>query len=251
MAEVAGVSSDSQVPGVNGENDFNPEFDLNREKGPGYAVRGHSSNGFAGVCGEGGENGVFGLSWNDKGSGVFGRNEGAGKGVAGYSVSGPAIFGAGGRAGVFEGNVEVTGDIQLTGPGHADCAEEFDTSGGKPEPGTVVVIHENETLGQSDVPYDRRVAGVVSGAGGYSPALILDKQAHGERVSVALMGKVFCKVDATATPIEVGDLLTTSSTPGHAMKAADPLRAFGSVIGKALRPLTHGTALIPILVTLQ
>jgi hypothetical protein len=71
------------------------------------------------------------------------------------------------------------------------------------------------------------------------------------RVPLALMGKVYCKVDATRVPVQVGDLLTTSSTPGHAMKATDPLRAFGAVIGKALRPFENGTGLIPILVALQ
>jgi hypothetical protein len=68
---------------------------------------------------------------------------------------------------------------------------------------------------------------------------------------IALMGKVYCKVDASYGAIEVGDLLTTSSTPGHAMKANDPMKAFGSVIGKALRPLDSGEGLIPILIALQ
>jgi hypothetical protein len=68
---------------------------------------------------------------------------------------------------------------------------------------------------------------------------------------VALVGKVYCKVDAQYGPIEVGDLLTTSPTLGHAMKASDPLKAFGAVIGKALRPLLAGQGLIPILIALQ
>jgi hypothetical protein len=68
---------------------------------------------------------------------------------------------------------------------------------------------------------------------------------------VALLGKVYCKVDAQYSPIEVGDLLASSPTPGHAMKAADPLKAFGSVIGKALRPLQAGQGLVPVLVALQ
>jgi hypothetical protein len=68
---------------------------------------------------------------------------------------------------------------------------------------------------------------------------------------IALMGKVYCKVDAGYGAIEVGDLLTTSPFPGHAMKATDPLKSFGSVIGKALRPLEAGQSLIPILIALQ
>jgi hypothetical protein len=70
-------------------------------------------------------------------------------------------------------------------------------------------------------------------------------------MAVALMGKVFCNVDASYESVEVGDLLTTSNTPGHAMKASDSSRAFGAVIGKALRPLREGKALVPILVALQ
>jgi hypothetical protein len=82
--------------------------------------------------------------------------------------------------------------------------------------------------------------------------LILGRQqSHPARMPIALMGRVYCKVDAECAPVAVGDLLTTSATPGHAMKAADPVRAFGSVIGKALRSLKAGRGLIPILVALQ
>lgn len=65
------------------------------------------------------------------------------------------------------------------------------------------------------------------------------------------MAKVYCKVDARYAPIEVGDLLTTSPPTGHAMKVGDPLKAFGSVLCKALRPLETGQGLIPILIALQ
>jgi len=60
-------------------------------------------------------------------------------------------------------------------------------------------------------------------------------QSGSNRKPVALFGKVYCKVDANLGAIEVGDLLTTSPTRGHAMKAQDPaqdpLRAFGAAIG--------------------
>jgi hypothetical protein len=49
----------------------------------------------------------------------------------------------------------------------------------------------------------------------------------------------------------VGDMLTTSPTVGHAMKAADATQAFGSIIGKALSPLPDGQGLVPILITLH
>jgi hypothetical protein len=148
------------------------------------------------------------------------------------------------------GNITTNGDIFLPG---ADCAEQFDVAeASQIEPGTVVVIDREGTLRQSLHAYDKKVAGVVSGAGAYRPGIVLDKQAGaGNRLPIALVGKVYCKVDAAHSPIEVGDLLTTSPTPGHAMKASDPLLAFGAVIGKALRPWSSGYGLIPILIALQ
>jgi hypothetical protein len=147
-------------------------------------------------------------------------------------------------------DISVTGDVLLTG---ADCAEHFDVSGSaRPEPGTVVVIDEQGALRESYQAYDKKVAGIVSGAGEYKPGLVLDNRPSQEgRVPVALIGKVFCKVDARYSPVRVGDLLTTSPTPGHAMKAGEPSRAFGAVIGKALKPLREGHGLIPVLIALQ
>ena len=148
------------------------------------------------------------------------------------------------------GDVTVTGDVLLAG---ADCAEEFDLEAGDAaDPGTVVVIDDSGALRASYRAYDKTVAGVISGAGNYRAALVLDKRPSSvPRIPVALVGKVWCKAEADLSPIQVGDLLTTSVTPGHAMRATDPIRAFGAVIGKALRPLTTGHALIPILVALQ
>jgi hypothetical protein len=81
---------------------------------------------------------------------------------------------------------------------------------------------------------------------------VLDnRQSQNVRMPLALVGKVFCKVDASYGRVEIGDLLTTSNTPGHAMKASDLHLTFGAVIGKVLRPLQDGRGLIPILVTLQ
>jgi hypothetical protein len=159
------------------------------------------------------------------------------------------VHGKGGRlAGFFEGDVEVTGDIRLI---NADCAEDFDVVASI-EPGTVMVLSENGALNESHQAYDKRVVGVVSGAGNLKPGIILDKQqSGGHRQPIALLGKAYCKVDARYGAIEVGDLLTTSPTPGHAMKADDPLRAFGAVMGKALRAVADGQSLIPILISLQ
>jgi hypothetical protein len=150
------------------------------------------------------------------------------------------------------GNINVPGDIILTG---ADCAEHFDVSAEAepPAPGTVMVLAEGGGLGPSAQAYDRKVVGVVSGAGGYRPALVLDKRAGSTepRVAIALAGKVFCKVDARYGKVAVGDLLTTSPTPGHAMKATEPDRAFGAIVGKALASLDCDQGLVPIVVALQ
>jgi hypothetical protein len=46
-----------------------------------------------------------------------------------------------------------------------------------------------------------------------------------------LVSKVYCKVDAQYASIEVGDLLTSSPTPGCAMKAEDPFKDDKKVAG--------------------
>ncbi len=60
-----------------------------------------------------------------------------------------------------------------------------------------------------------------------------------------------CKISAENGPIQAGDLLVASSTPGHAMKGRDRNRMLGAVVGKALGPLPQGTGVIQVLVTLQ
>ncbi len=228
--------------------------------GRGIGIYGISANG-AGVKGDSDtKTGVYGFS--KTGAGVRGI-AGNGIGVLGTSVdhtgvlahsdTGTALHaesGKGGRAGFFDGDVEVTGDIRLL---NADCAEDFDIVDAETiEAGTVMVLCDEGALQLSQKAYDKRVAGVISGAGDYKPGLILDKRPTGRpRKPVALMGKVFCKADARYGAIEAGDLLTTSDTPGHAMKAGDPVQAFGAVVGKALRGLPDGQGLIPILVSLQ
>jgi hypothetical protein len=142
------------------------------------------------------------------------------------------------------------GDIRIL---NADCAEDFEIiSGEDAKPGAVMTINASGQLTQCKQPYDKRVAGVISGAGDLRPGLVLGRQTgRTDRSPIALMGRVLCNADAGYGSIEVGDLLTTSATSGHAMKASDPARAFGAVLGKALQPLRSGRDLIPILVALQ
>ena len=142
-----------------------------------------------------------------------------------------------------------SGDIRLAG---ADCAEDFDADESQEfDPGSVMTIGEGGRLRPCTEAYDHRVAGVVSGAGSFRSGIVLDSRHGQRRTPVALSGKVYCRIDATYSPVEAGDLLTTSATVGHAMKATDASRAFGAILGKALQPLGTGLGLIPILVALQ
>jgi hypothetical protein len=182
---------------------------------------------------------AFNLNPNGVGAAIFARKEGGA-----------------GHAGFFDGRVWITGELGVGGDivlPNADVAEDFDVSEGTPvEPGSVVVIGEDGALHECTDDYDGRVAGVVSCAGAHRPAMVLDRRrVQQSRQPVALMGKVFCKVDADLGAIAAGDLLTTSSTRGHAMKATDRQRAFGAAIGKALGSLDAGRGLIPVLVGLR
>ena len=72
-----------------------------------------------------------------------------------------------------------------------------------------------------------------------------------EQHLVAMTGRVYCYVDASQGAIEPGDLLTTSDTPGYAMKVQDHDAAQGAIIGKAMTGLKEGKGLVFVLVSLQ
>lgn len=219
-------------------------------KGASTGVEGTSTDGI----------GVWGSSANFEGVHAE-TNSTVTAAIAAYNLNpngtGAAIYAkkaGGGNAGFFEGDLYVTGTVTAKVDVHiqnADFAEEF-TVTDETEAGEVMVLTENGTLTQSTKAYDKKVVGVISGAGKYKPGIIMDKQNNTEnRKPIAMMGKVYCKVDADVSPIETGDMLTSSDIPGYAMKALDPFKAFGSVIGKALAALKEGKGLIPILVVLQ
>lgn len=209
-----------------------------------------------------GDTGNVGLGRDGNGGQLFLKDDTGTDTIVLNGTTGNIGLGKNGRAGnVFVKNNAGANTIELSGGTgdiilrNADCAEEFDISEeieDEVEPGTVMVLDSEGKLRQSTEAYDKKVAGVISGAGDYKPAIVLDRQSSQNlRVPVALMGKVYCKVDAQYGAIEVGDLLTTSSTPGHAMRADDYQQGFGAVIGKALKPLKTGCGLIPIIIALQ
>lgn len=159
---------------------------------------------------------------------------------------------AGGTALFVDGFAKVK-TLQILGG--ADIVEGFDTrTDAAREPGTVVVIDEKRTgqLRESDAPYDRKVAGVVSGAGGIEAGIRLG---HEGRLSgetpVAMTGRVYVKCSTENGAIRPGDLLTTSATSGHAMRVTDHDLAGGAVIGKAMSSLDARTGLVLVLVNLQ
>ena len=147
----------------------------------------------------------------------------------------------------------VVSKLEVTGG--SDLAEPFLINGDKQvAPGTILVIDE-ATPGQlkpSETAYDHRVAGVVSGAGGVVPGITLVQEGQTERgVQVALTGRAYALANASNGPIRAGDLLTTSSEPGQAMRATDPARSQGAILGKAMSSLESGKGLVLVLVNLQ
>jgi hypothetical protein len=142
----------------------------------------------------------------------------------------------------------------LTIRGGADVAEPFKLSRSDIAKGSVVVIDEDSPgqLKLSDQPYDTRVAGIVSGANGINPGIALHQEGVNDGgQNVALSGRVYVQADASFGAIKPGDLLTTSSTPGHAMKVIDHAKSQGAILGKAMTSLKEGKGMVLVLVTLQ
>jgi len=271
---VTGINENHSQPGsgVVGESDAIGVLGISHTMDGVVGRSDSTTNVSAGVLGEHSGVGIGVLGFSENGTGIWGKSA---SGQAGFFEGNVDIAGnlvlfkdviVGGQAFITEDlvifyDVEVNGqavirgdlsahNVHVTG---ADCAEEFAIAPTvEIEPGMVMVLDQDGALQPSLQAYDKRVVGVISGAGDYTPGLVLDRQPSSDhRQPVALVGKVYCKVDASYASIEVGDLLTTSSTPGHAMKASDPSKAFGAVIGKALCPLKEGQCIIPILVALQ
>jgi hypothetical protein len=134
-----------------------------------------------------------------------------------------------------------------------DYAEGFDVSDrANIEAGTVLIIDSDNPgkLTVSRSAYDSKVAGIVAGANEIGSGVRLGVGQFD--YDVALAGRVYCNVDATEETVQAGDQLTTSVTPGYAMKAKDYDRARGAVLGKAMESLEKGQkGQILVLVTLQ
>ncbi len=140
--------------------------------------------------------------------------------------------------------------------GGADLAESFNVVGAKSEyeSGDVLVLDAQATyhVAKCSTPYSKCVAGVYATA----PGVLLgfdgmsgDTAANNAKVPMGVIGVIPTKVSGENGPIEVGDLLVTSSIPGHAMKGDPDKLRFGNILGKAMEPFNaSGTGVIKVLV---
>ncbi len=215
-------------------------------------------------------NGVSGRAANATGIGVVGSNSfgrgvyGTGtQGVVGYSGSGTGLVARSDGGVLVEGFPSASGNtrtfhINLNGTyvAGSDFAESLPTRGDKSnyEPGDVLVMSSLAAgvVEKSRRPYDARVSGVYS----TRPGMLGAEKGGAARIDpgevpVAIVGIVPTKVSAENGAVRVGDLLTTSHTPGYAMRCTNRLRCIGATIGKAMEPLKNGKGVIKVLVTLR
>jgi len=218
--------------------------------------------------------GVYGYVRSPQGTGVRGEvpDVGGGVGVHGISYSGSGVIGyartgTGVRAESADWNpleaydtypstnrrfyVSNSGEVYADGSFHsggADFAEMLPAEAGL-EPGDVLVITASGKLARSSRPYQSTVVGVYS----TKPALVggdSDDMDSSGKIPLAVVGIVPVKACTENGAIQPGDLLVSSSLPGHAMKAgSNP--PMGTVIGKALQGLQEGTGIIIMLVMLR
>lgn len=183
-----------------------------------------------------------------------------------WTTTGTNISYSDGNVGIGTGSpsakLHVAGDGRITGSLTVDgniAAKYQDVAEWVPaaeqlSSGTVVVLDSTKPnqVVSSNQSYDTRVAGVVSA----QPGITLGEQSD-NKVLVATTGRVRVKVDATDGPIEIGDLLVTSTREGFAMKSlpieigGSRIHRPGTLIGKALEPLARGTGEILVLLSLQ
>jgi hypothetical protein len=233
--------------------------------GQGTGVRGESTNG-TGVWGIAAPTtttelcyGVRGTGGNsDNSYGVYGTVSGTGIGVYGFSTGSYGGYfdtGVSGGAALYVVGTASVGVLTIRGG--ADLAEKFEFQDQQTEivPGMVVMIDDEHAGGMELAvgSYNKRVAGVVSGANELSAGMVLgDFEGKTNPHPVALTGRVWTFVDASEKAVEAGDLLTTSDTPGYAMPVVDASRAHGATIGKAMSTLKQGEkGMVLVLVNLQ
>jgi hypothetical protein len=213
--------------------------------------------------------GVHGLSTRDQG--VRGESNN-GTGLVGMTIQGRNVI-EGFRASQLVFVVTAAGEVRADGPfgGPADFAEMLPVVGSSSDydAGDVLVIEADGRLARAHQPQATNLAGVYSTRPGFVGDMRLEKCGVADQeitgqtwngdtwLPVALMGVVPVKVSDENGPIRPGDLLTTSATLGHGMRA-QPVRVngmamypTGAILGKALEPLERGTSTIKVLLTVR
>jgi hypothetical protein len=227
--------------------------------GGGGGVRGqtNSTQGFsygtAGVAlgADGPAVGIFGQSYHASGAAGLFHNVVNGNlltGIVGDPAATQTVFRVDGKGTIF-----ADGGFRPFG---ADFAESVAVKGGSEHyaPGDLLVIDASgeRRLSLSQVPYSTLIVGIYSTQPGVVASTHrVDEALPNDEVPLAVVGIVPCKVTTENGAIAPGDLLVTSSTPGHAMKGTDRGRLVGAVVGKALEPFQKGAGVIQVLVTLQ
>jgi hypothetical protein len=193
--------------------------------------------------------GILGQTYSPNGTAGFFAN------VAGGNI----LIGGIGQPATWVFRVDGTGRVFADGgfqPNGADFAESMAVAGDRSEyeAGDLLAIDPtaNRRVALAHEPYSTLVAGIYSTRPGMLGSVRkADDPAPTGDIPLAVVGIVPCKVTTENGLIQVGDLLVTSSTVGHAMKGTDRSRMLGAVVGKALERLAKGTGVIQVLVTLQ
>lgn len=256
--------------------------------GNGVGVYGHSMGNGIGVYGrtETGGIAIEGVT-NGNGDAIYGEADGTGNGVHGLGWQGGTgvlaeaasvgttcnalivnMLGStistvnGNNCAIFESAGAHVARIDRTGKGFfnggtqtggADVAEEFDVPGDRASyaAGDVLVISRagDRLVEKSSEPYSRLVAGVYATKPGVILTNVMMDGDHSAKVPLGIIGVIPTKVTSENGPIFAGDLLVTSSTPGHAMKADLSKLQIGQALGKALGNFSgSGTGVIEVLV---
>jgi len=256
------VEANGNINGIYSHNIGEGTAGISADNTTGMGVIGSSQSGFGVFGSSGNSDGVHGSS--ALGVGVFGINDSGNAGVAGVSTStGPGLVARSGSGNLVEGYGSIGGSSRAFHIDHngtyfagSDFAEALHASGKKTayERGDVLVLSTTAlgTVEKSAEAYDGRVAGVYSTRPGVVGA---DKdgatRVDADDLPVAIVGIVPTKVSTENGTIRIGDLLTTSATPGHAMRCDDRLKCLGAVLGKAMEPLSDSTGMIKVLVNLR